>query len=122
MTEAIVPGKEGIYERKGVLYVIGPKYIAKVAKAIASESRTMLLHYLSKEPKSLEELSKLLKQSKANVSNHIRRLEALDLVAATYSPATRGVKKSMELKVKAIVFVLTPEALAELGLAQEATA
>ncbi len=108
------PLKEGIYERNGILYVIGPRYIARVARALASESRTELLYSLKDGPKSLEELSSVLSQSKANVSNHVRKLEALDIVTASYSPSVRGVKKSIALKVKAIVFVLYEGGLKEL--------
>jgi DNA-binding transcriptional ArsR family regulator len=110
------PFKEGIYERNGILYVIGPRYVARVARALASESRTELLYYLKDGPKSLEELSSALGQSKANVSNHVRKLEALDIVTASYSPSIRGVKKSIALKVKAIVLVLYEEAAKDLHI------
>ena len=108
------PRKEGIYEREGVLYVVGPRFIARVARALASESRVELLYHLMSGPKSLEELSNLLGQSKANVSNHVRKLEALDIVTATYSPSIRGVKKSIALKVKAIILALHEKGLEEL--------
>jgi DNA-binding transcriptional ArsR family regulator len=108
------PLKEGIYERDGILYVIGPRYVARVARALASESRTELLYHLKDGPKSLEELSSVLGQSKANVSNHVRKLEALDIVTASYSPSVRGVKKSIALKVRAIVLVLYEEAVKDI--------
>ncbi len=110
------PLKEGIYERDGILYVIGPRYVARVARALASESRAELLYHLKEGPKSLEELSSVLSQSKANVSNHVRKLESLDIVTASYSPSVRGVKKSIALKVKAIVLVLYEEAVREVKI------
>jgi len=96
--------KEGIYIRDGVLYVIGPKFVAKVARVLSSETRTKILEVLSRGPSDLDTISKAINQSKANVSSQIRMLESIGIVKATYVPGNRGIKKIIELRAEKIVF------------------
>jgi predicted transcriptional regulator len=109
MGEKEITKKEGIYEKEGVLYVIGPKYIAKVAGALASETRTRILEYLLKGPIDLDVIADKIGQSKANISSQIRKLENVDIVRARYMPGQRGIKKVVELNVTKIVFMVSPE-------------
>jgi len=106
-----LPKKEGIifYDQEKVMYVVGYKWIAKVAQALSSETRTKIIDLLKKGPEGLDEIADKLGQSKANVSSQIRKLEEVNIVAPTYQPGARGIKKLVELKVKAIVFVLAPD-------------
>ncbi|AFZ71191.1 putative transcriptional regulator [Caldisphaera lagunensis DSM 15908] len=108
-----IPTKEGIYERDKVLYVIGPKAIAKVSSALASDTRAKILSILQKGPADLEDLANLVNQSKANVSSQIRRLEEVDIVRSKYSPGQRGIKKIVELMVNKMVMVISPDKMQE---------
>lgn len=102
-----VPHKEGIYERDGTLYVVGSRYIAEVASALANETRARILELIASGVKELDEIANKIKQSKANVSSQIRRLENVKLVRSTYTPGQRGVRKIVELQVNRIVFIIT---------------
>jgi predicted transcriptional regulator len=104
-----LPKKEGITYRGNVMYVVGYRHIAKVAQALSSETRTRIIEFLKNGPEGLDRIAEELKQSKANVSSQIRKLEEIGIVAPTYQPGARGIKKLVELKVKAIVLVLAPE-------------
>lgn len=106
MLEEFIPEKEGIIERDGVMYVVGSRSIARVASALANETRAKIIELLVDGPKDLDFISREIKQSKANVSSQIRRLEEVGLVSSIYQPGERGIKKFVELKVKTLVFVL----------------
>ncbi len=98
------PSKPGIYLKDRVLHVIGPRYIAMVSSALASETRARILEYIANRPADLDEISKVVGQSKANVSSQIRKLENVNIVRARYEPGSRGIKKVVELNVDKIVF------------------
>ena len=103
-----LPHKEGIYERNGVLYVIGARYIAEVASALASETRARILELISMGVRELDEIAERIGQSKANMSSQIRRLEAVKLVRSKYTPGQRGIRKVVEPNVERIVFIIKP--------------
>lgn len=103
-----LPRKEGIIEKDGVMYVIGYRNIAKVAQALSNETRTRILALLAKNPEGLDTIADEIGQSKANISSQIRKLEEVGIVAPKYQPGNRGIRKLVELRVKAIVFVLEP--------------
>ena len=107
--ERAVPSKDGIYERDGILYVIGSKYIARVASTLASDTRAKLLELIIRGVSDLDELAKLLGQSKANISNQVRRLEELDIVRSRYAPGSRGIKKLVRPRIRKIVFIVGHE-------------
>ena len=108
MAEEVPFRKEGIYIRDNVLYVIGPKFVAKVARVLSSETRTKILEVLSEGPSDLDNIAKTINQSKANVSSQIRMLESIGIVKATYVPGNRGIKKIIELRANKIVFYFRP--------------
>ena len=101
-----VPAKEGIYEKDRVLFVSGPRYVAEVASALASETRVRILQLIAQGVRELDEIAERIGQSKANVSSQIRRLEAVKLVKSTYVPGQRGVRKIVELQVDKVVIVI----------------
>ncbi len=106
MASEIVPEKEGIYEKDGVLYVVGARYIARVANALANETRTRILEILLDGPADLDDLADVVGQSKANISSQIRKLESVNIVTSRYLPGQRGIKKTVELNVRRIVLIL----------------
>ncbi len=103
--------KEGIFERDGVYCVVGPRYVMAVAQALGSETRIQILQMLQDGMKSLDEISAELGQSKANISNQIKRLEDEGLVYGYYEAGKRGIKKYVQTRFKAAVLALTPEGL-----------
>lgn len=107
MASEMIPEKEGIYEKDGILYVVGPRYIAKVANALANETRTRILDILIKGPADLDELAEAIGQSKANISSQIRKLESVNIVTSRYMPGQRGIKKMVSLNVNRIVIILS---------------
>ncbi|GBF08557.1 arsR family transcriptional regulator [Aeropyrum pernix] len=102
----IVGKEEGIVEEEGVMYVRGYRHIAKVAHALANETRTRIIELLASGPKTLDELSEVLGQSKANISSQIRKLEEIGIVVPRYQPGDRGIRKTVELRAKRIVLLL----------------
>jgi predicted transcriptional regulator len=103
--------KEGIYERDGVYCVVGPRYVLTVAQALASETRLQIIQLLQSGLRSLDEISEELGQSKANISNQIKRLEDEGIVYGYYEAGKRGIKKFVQTRFKAAVLALTPEGL-----------
>jgi len=106
MASKIVPDKEGIYEHDRTLYVVGARQIAKVANALANDTRARILEMLSSGPMDLDDIAESIGQSKANVSSQIRRLESVNIVKSAYRPGQRGIKKIVELNVDKIVMVI----------------
>ena len=98
--------KDGIYVVDRTLHVIGPRYIALVANALASETRARILEFLANRPADLEEIASAVGHTKANVSSQIRKLENVNIVKAKYLPGSRGIKKVVELNVDRIIFHL----------------
>ena len=80
--------KPGIYERNGVLYVIGDEYIERVASALSSPTRLQILRHLLQKEADVGEIAQMVGQSKANASAQIRRLEEAGLIRTiqTWSP------------------------------------
>ncbi|MEB3806755.1 MAG: ArsR family transcriptional regulator [Desulfurococcales archaeon] len=110
MDQEIPFRKEGIYARDNILYVIGPRHIAKVSKILASETRTKILEVLAEGPTDLDSLAKQIGQSKANISSQIRQLESIGIIRASYVPGNRGIKKILELNVDRILMAVKPGA------------
>lgn len=103
--------KEGIFERNGVYCVVGPRYIYTFTQALASETRIRILELLEEGVGSLDEISERLGQSKANISNQIKRLEDVGLVYGFYEAGRRGIKKRVKSSFKAAIIALSPEGL-----------
>jgi DNA-binding transcriptional ArsR family regulator len=72
---------------------VGSRSIARVASALANETRARIIELLVDGPKDLDFIAREIGQSKANVSSQIRRLEEVGLVSSIYQPGERGIKK-----------------------------
>ncbi len=97
----LVP-KPGIIEENGVLIVRGDEYIARVASALASPTRLQILKYTLNKEADVGEIAELIKQSKANASAQIKKLEEAGLIKAIYKPGNRGVKKICSSRVREV--------------------
>lgn len=102
-------GKEGIFEENGVLHVYGHEYILRVAEALSSPTRLNVLLSIYGREMDIGELARLIKQSRANTSTQVKKLEAASLVRAIYRPGQRGVKKLCTSTVREIRLHLQPE-------------
>jgi predicted transcriptional regulator len=100
--------REGIIEKDGVLIVSGEEYIYRVCSALASPTRIKILMELLRREADVGEIADMIKQSKANASTQVRRLEEIGLVRSEYRPGVRGVRKVVKTAVKEIRIILEP--------------
>jgi predicted transcriptional regulator len=94
----------------GVLTVRGEE-LAKVAMALSSHIRVQMLHFIRDENEKgnevdIKNLAELIKQSRANVSTHMRILERAGLVKITYKPGIRAVKKVYTADIREVRLIL----------------
>ncbi|MEM0020823.1 MAG: ArsR family transcriptional regulator [Fervidicoccaceae archaeon] len=104
--EEEIVGKTGIIEMDGTLYVNGDEYIVRVASALANSTRLYILKYIKEHESDVGEIAELIKQSKANASAQIKKLEEAGLLKTAYKPGQRGVKKITVSNIKKIVIYL----------------
>lgn len=98
--------KTGITEENGVLYVSGDEYILRISSALANSTRLFILRYIKEHEADVGEIASLIKQSKANASAQIKKLEEAGLIKTMYKPGQRGVKKLTISTVRQIVINL----------------
>ncbi len=106
--ESLEEIKPGIYEKNGVLIVVGEDYIYRVCSSLASPTRIKILEELLAREADIGEIAEVIGQSKANASTQVKRLEEIGLVKAEYKPGTRGVRKVVKATVKEIRIILRP--------------
>lgn len=80
--------------------------IVEVASALSSKTRLEILKNVRDKEVDVEELTDIIKQSKANVSAQLRILEKSGLIKTIYKPGIRGVKKICTSNIKEIVFII----------------
>lgn len=98
---------KGVWIEGDVMYVAGEEFIERVASALASITRLRILGLAMKEDMGIEDLAEKLKQSKANISTHVKRLEEANLVKPIYVPGHRGIKKIAKPTVREIRIILS---------------
>ncbi len=98
--------REGIVEKNGVIEVRGEEYIYRVCSALASPTRIKILKELLRREADIGEIAEMIRQSKANASTQVRRLEEIGLVKSEYKPGVRGVRKVVRATVKEIRIIL----------------
>jgi len=101
--------KRGIYEEDGVLHVCGSDYVLRVADALSNDTRLEILKLVYKKEVDVGEVSKMIKQSKANASAQIKKLEGAGLIKTLYRPGHRGVKKVCTTDIVKVVIHLDCE-------------
>ncbi len=90
----------------GVLLVSGDD-IPKVAFALSSPTRFKILKLLKeREFMDIDELSKEVGRSKANISTQIKILEDAKLIETRYTQGKRGVKKLCSTRIKEIRIII----------------
>ncbi|MEM1619876.1 MAG: metalloregulator ArsR/SmtB family transcription factor [Fervidicoccaceae archaeon] len=94
--------KPGIQEENGILIVSGEEYVLRVTSALSNPTRLKILKYVSQKEADVGEIADHIKQSKANASAQIKKLEEAGLIKTFYRPGQRGVKKSCHSKIREI--------------------
>jgi len=81
------------------------KQIEKVAKALSSATRRLILHRIqsSKEGLDVSDIAKILGMTEANISAQIKKLQEADLIYCEYCSGQHGVRKISKLKFEQLV-------------------
>ena len=95
------------------LYVVGEssitndsnKQIEKVAKALSSETRRLILHQIqsSNDGMDVSNIASILNMTEANISAQIKKLQEAGLIYCDYCSGNHGVRKISKLKIDKIV-------------------
>jgi predicted transcriptional regulator len=80
--------------------------VAKIAKALASETRLQLLKLLSEKNMDVSRIAAKLNQTEANISAQIKILEKAGLLKSHYEPGEHGVRKVCETAAEKIIINL----------------
>ena len=81
------------------------KQIEKVAKALSSATRRLILHRIqsSKEGLDVSDIASILGMTEANISAQIKKLQEADLIYCEYCSGQHGVRKISKLKFEQLV-------------------
>ena len=79
--------------------------IEKVAKALSSETRRLILHQIqnSNEGMDVSNIASILKMTEANISAQIKKLQEAGLIYCNYCSGNHGVRKISKLKFDKII-------------------
>ena len=73
---------------------IGNGESANIFKALASETRWKIMNLIKNGGNlDISHIAEILKQTEANISAQIKKLEAAGLIVSTYEPGDHGVRK-----------------------------
>jgi len=95
-----------LFDKNHILIGVGSdKQIEKVAKALSSETRRLILHRIqsSKEGLDVSDIASILKMTEANISAQIKKLQEADLIYCEYCSGQHGVRKISKLKFEKLV-------------------
>ncbi|MFB0560250.1 MAG: ArsR/SmtB family transcription factor [Candidatus Lokiarchaeia archaeon] len=81
--------------------------VAKIAKALASQTRWEILRLLREKKMDVSRIAETLKQTEANVSAQVKILEKAGLLKSHYEPGEHGVRKVCEPAVEKILIVIS---------------
>jgi predicted transcriptional regulator len=95
-----------LFDKNHNLILLGSdKQIEKVAKALSSETRRLILHRIqsSKEGLDVSDIASILGMTEANISAQIKKLQEANLVYCEYCSGQHGVRKISKLKFEQLV-------------------
>ncbi len=87
--------------------IVSDDNVAKIAKALSSETRWEILKLLRGKRMDVSRIAETLKQTEANISAQIKMLEKAGLIKSYYAPGQHGVKKICEPAVKRVVIIIS---------------
>jgi predicted transcriptional regulator len=81
------------------------KQIEKVAKALTSETRRLILNLIqnSNEGMDVSNIASILKMTEANISAQIKKLQEAGLIYCEYCSGNHGVRKISRIKFDKII-------------------
>lgn len=77
--------------------------IEKIVKALSSQTRRKILHYIQEEPMDVSNIASSLNMTEANISAQIKKLEEAGLIDCSYSSGCHGVRKISSIKYNKLV-------------------
>jgi len=95
-----------LFDKDHNLIVMGSdKQIEKVAKALSSKTRRLILHRIqsSKEGLDVSDIASILEMTEANISAQVKKLQEADLIYCEYCSGQHGVRKISKLKFEQLV-------------------
>jgi predicted transcriptional regulator len=81
--------------------------VAKIAKALASQTRWEILRLLREKKMDVSRIAETLKQTEANVSAQVKILEKAGLLKSHYEPGEHGVRKVCEPAIEKIQIIIS---------------
>ena len=80
--------------------------VAKVAKALSSETRWKILKLLKVEALDVSRIAEKIGQTEANISAQIKIMENANLIETNYEPGVHGVKKVCRPAIDRIILTI----------------
>ena len=105
-SEILGPLELELFDKNHSLIVIeSENKIEKVAKALSSGTRRLILHRIhnSKEGLDVSDIASILGMTEANISAQIKKLQEADLIYCEYCSGQHGVRKISKLKFEKLV-------------------
>ena len=79
------------------------KLIIKLAKALSSQTRYDIVKLLIDKEMDISSIAKKMKQTEANTSAQIKKLEDAGVLESRYEPGAHGVRKVCKTKINKII-------------------
>ena len=81
------------------------KQIEKVAKALTSETRRLILRLIQNSPGGMDvsNIASILKMTEANISAQIKKLQEAGLIYCVYCSGNHGVRKISKVKFDKVI-------------------
>ncbi len=95
-----------LFDKNHNLIAIGSdKKIEKVAKALSSKTRRLILHRIQSSTEGLDvsDIASVLGMTEANISAQIKKLQEAELIYCEYCSGQHGVRKISKLKFEQLV-------------------
>jgi len=95
-----------LFDKNHNLIAVGSdKQIEKVAKALSSATRRLILHRIqsSKEGLDVSDIASILGMTEANISAQVKKLQEANLIYCEYCSGQHGVRKISKLKFEKVV-------------------
>ncbi len=80
------------------VFIESDDQIEKIVKALSSQTRRKILHYIQEEPMDVSSIASNLNMTEANISAQIKKLEEADLITCDYTSGAHGVRKISKIK------------------------
>ena len=86
--------------------IVKEEDVAKVAKALASETRWKILKLLKVEALDVSRIAEKVGQTEANISAQVKIMESANLIETYYEPGVHGVRKVCRPAIDRIILTI----------------